>query len=149
MPRGVRKNLKPDDPEAKNRVYREKVRQNLPIDWDQVGEWLELGATGVQIAEAIGMHEDTLYRRCKEEFSMTFAEYRMQKKSQGDFKLLKTQHNLAYKENAPMLIWLGKNRLGQRDTPQEIEVARETMNSFKEIADQIKSYQEKAKIEEK
>ena len=144
MPRGVPK--KPRTPnEVKNAKKREKVRIGTPIDWDEIKHWLFLGATGVQCAEAIGIHEDTLYKRTQTDLGMTFAELRNKMRSRGDLKLLNTQHELAFDKNAMMLIWLGKNRLQQRDTPQELEVSKETMNNFKAIADQLKEMQEKAK----
>lgn len=147
MPRGISK--KPRTPKEKeNSVKREKKRQGTPIHWKEVEHWLELGGTGVQVAEAIGINEQTLYRRCTEDLNMSFAELRAKSRSRGDLKLLDTQHVVAHEKNANMLIWLGKNRLGQRDTPQEVEVSKETMENFKAIAGQLKSLQEKAKKEE-
>lgn len=154
MPRGVRKQVtevqKEKIEKAKN--Y-DKIRKNvgrtlLHIDWDFVDKNLENGCSGVQVAAAMGMHEDTLYKRTIEEKGMAFSDYRQQKMAKGESALLSKQHELAFEKNAMMLIWLGKNRLGQRDTPQEIEVSKETMSNFKEIADQLKSYQERLKEKE-
>lgn len=144
MPRGIPK--KPRTPkETENSIKREKKRQGVPIDWEQVSRWLFNGATGVMCAEAIGIHETTLYRRCTEDLGMSFAELRAKNKSRGDLKLLDTQHELAFDKNTTMLIWLGRNRLQQRDTPLEIELSTETLQSFKAITDQLRDMQEKAK----
>jgi hypothetical protein len=66
-------------------------------------------------------------------------------RSKGDMKLLNTQHELAFDKNTTMLIWLGRNRLLQRDTPLEIELSTETIQSFKAITDQLREMQDKAK----
>lgn len=142
MPRGIPKKPR-TAAERSNSAKREKKRQGTHIDWKEVEEWLECGGTGTQIAEAIGIHEDTLYRRCQEDLNIGFAELRNKKRAIGDFKLLKTQHVLAYEKNCMMLIWLGKNRLQQRDTPLEVEVSKESVENFKAIAAQLKSLQEK------
>jgi hypothetical protein len=147
MPRGVP--TKPRTPREKEKsAQREKKRQGTPIDWEQLEVWLYNGATGVLCAEAIGIHEKTLYRRCEEDLGMTFAELRSKNRARGDLRLLTTQQDLAFDKNCMMLIWLGKNRLQQRDTPQEIEVSKETINSFKAITDQLREMQEKAKKDE-
>ena len=49
---------------------------------------------------------------------MPFSLYKQSKLSKGDALLRKTQAELAIESKHPgMLIWLGKNRLGQKDTP--------------------------------
>ena len=36
-----------------------------------------------------------------------------------------------------MLVWLGKQRLKQRETPVDVTISEETINNFKAAMDQI------------
>lgn len=59
---------------------------------------------------------DTLDRRCKEKFDMTFAEYVAQRhEATAKPKLRKLQWQAAEAGNVTMQIWLGKQMLGQKD----------------------------------
>lgn len=147
MPRGVRNNVSES---ARVRAASAKTpRQKharYKYDWDFIDECLQNGCSGVQVAAAIGLGcPDTLYRAVETKFKLTFSEYRQQKIAKGEAHLLSLQHQLANEKNCNMLIWLGKNRLGQRDTPQEIEVSKETLTNFKAIANQLKTLQENDK----
>jgi len=67
---------------------------------------------------------DTIERRIKEAFSVTFAEYVEQKQMAfAKPKLRKAQMESAMAGNATMLVWLGKQYLDQRDKPKEEEAA--------------------------
>ena len=85
------------------------------INWSFVDSWLHAGADGVSIADAIGVHANTLYNRCKEEKCCDFCDYKAQKKAIGDDHLRVKQHEVAKSGNVQMLIHLGKQRLGQAD----------------------------------
>ena len=86
------------------------------IDWDIVDSLIEAGCDGTHVASYYGIHPDTLYNRCKEEKNLDFSAYKAEKRSNGDVKLFVAQFNkaIAEKDNT-MLIFLGKNRLGQKD----------------------------------
>ncbi len=90
-------------------------RPKAIIDWREVGKMLEAGCTAVGIAETIGIDVDTLYNRCKDDNKMDFSTFRQQKKAKGEDMLREVQFNEALAGNTSMLIWLGKNRLGQSD----------------------------------
>jgi len=139
MPKGVAKN--PTPKQKANQEKRMVTRPPSIIDWNLVDQWLEDGNSGPKIAEAIGIDVSTLYKRCVDDRDMSFSELKQQKCAKGEFDLLRTQHLLAHERNAMMLIWLGKNRLNQRDTPKEVEFTGEALESFKSIADQLKSLQ--------
>lgn len=88
----------------------------IAIDWNKVDELLEAGCDGTQIAAYLGCHEDTLYIRCQDEQKMAFSAYKAQKRAKGDSTLLTAQFDAAVKDkDRAMLIWLGKQRLGQAD----------------------------------
>jgi hypothetical protein len=91
----------------------------LEIDWDKVGYWLEAGASGVDIAETLGIHENTLYGRCKEDLKMDFVAFKAKNKAKGMQNLRVAQYESAVKDkDRGMQIWLGKQWLGQSDKTQ-------------------------------
>lgn len=102
-------------PKSKKKAY----RPTIPIEWNTVDKFLESGCNGVEIAGSLGCSADTLYLRCEKDKKMTFTAYSAQKRSSGDSLLRAAQMNIALKGNASMLIWLGKNRLGQKDDPYQ------------------------------
>jgi len=82
---------------------------------------------------------DTVERRIKEEFDMTFAEYVEQKQMAfAKPKLRKAQFDCALNGNATMLIWLGKQYLGQVEK-QEINVTGDMPDEISEKINQIKA----------
>lgn len=149
MPKGVRNQV---SEKAKKRAASKptpkQIQRRCNYDWDMIDKHLSHGCSGVQVAAALGMEPTTLYKAVETKFKITFSEYRQKKMAKGEAHLLQRQHELADDKNGMMLIWLGKNRLGQRDTPQEIEVSKETLQSFKAITDQLKTLQEQAKKDE-
>ena len=92
------------------------ARPKAKIDWKIAGELITAGCDGVQVAAYFGIHPDTLYMACEKELKMGFSAYLQTKRATGDAMLLKTQFELALKEkDRTMLVWLGKQRLGQRE----------------------------------
>lgn len=68
----------------------------------------------------MGVSPDTLDRRVREKFGITFAEYSKEKRAAGRMSLRRAQWVTATQSRNPaMQIWLGKNMLGQTDK-QEI-----------------------------
>ena len=90
-------------------------RKKIDIDWEQVDKWLEAGAKGTEVAAALGIHFDTLSKRCISEKKSNFSEYLRIKRECGNTKLRLKQQQLAMEGDRGMLIWLGKNRLDQSD----------------------------------
>jgi hypothetical protein len=70
------------------------------------------------IADALGVDEDTLHKWVLREYKMSFSQYLRQKKRRADFELLKDQRELS-KTNPAMAIWLGKQRLDQKENPND------------------------------
>lgn len=97
------------------------ARPRLNIDWKIVDKLLEADCEGTEIAAYIGVHPDTLYLRCQKEKKMGFSEYLQEKKAKGNSLIKVKQFEAAVKDkDKTMLIWLGKQRLGQREK-QEID----------------------------
>ncbi len=88
----------------------------IPIDWKQVGDLLKARCSGSQIADSLGIHENTLYERCRTDLGLDFVAFKAQKRAEGNNKILKTQYEVAtIDKDKSMLIWWGKNYLGQKD----------------------------------
>lgn len=121
-------------------------RPEKPIDWKYVDELLEAGCVGTEIAPHFDLHYNTFYDRVQSTFGIGFTEYAAQKKSKGDSILRHVQFNKAKEGDNSMLIWLGKNRLKQSDSPQEIAVSKETLSNFNFLMSQISSLQSASKL---
>jgi len=106
----------------------QKLLENIEFDgWDQL-DALVVWATQEYCAEKLGISVDSLARRIKEETGLSFAEYKHQKKEPIRINLLKKQYDVAMQGNVSMLIWLGKNELGQSD-----KLDQKVSNSITEI----------------
>ena len=91
-------------------------RPVIPIDWKVVENLLQADCSGSQIASYLGISDDTLYGRVQKEKGMIFSAYSLIFKQKGDSLLKVKQFESAISDkNIAMQIWLGKQRLGQRD----------------------------------
>lgn len=118
----------------------------IPIDWKRADELLEAGCMGTEIAAYFGMHHETFYDRVVKEKGVGFSEYSAKKKSSGEALLREAQYKKAIKkQDNTMLVWLGKQRLGQRENPGELEVSKETNDKYLEVIKQITEMQLKNK----
>ena len=95
-------------------------RPEANIDWEEVESLLMSGCTGTEIAARIGISAPTLYDRCQTDNEMMFSEFSQEKKAKGDTLLKQAQFNAAVVDkDKAMLIWLGKQRLGQKDKSEQ------------------------------
>lgn len=83
--------------------------------WQQVDSMCQIHCRKSEMCAILGVSEDTLERRIKEKFKISFADYFEQKASGGKMSLRRRQYTQAMDGNTTMLIWLGKNWLGQTD----------------------------------
>ena len=90
-------------------------RPEVEIDWKKVDFLIEAGCNGSEIAAHIGVHHDTVYRRIQEEYGENFTDYASKKRQKGEANIRVVQYQKALKGDNHMLIWLGKNRLKQKD----------------------------------
>ena len=90
-------------------------RPKKEIDFNVVDKLCAIQCTGEEIASVVGVDYDTLQRKIKEDFGMTFTEYFELKRSSGKASLRRMQWKAAESGNTTMQIWLGKQYLGQRD----------------------------------
>lgn len=80
------------------------------IDPEQVRKLSAIGATIAEIAAFFDVSRDTIERHFREQIDAG--------KEIGRVRLRKRQYDLAMSGNATMLIWLGKQMLGQTDKTQ-------------------------------
>lgn len=108
-------------------------RPRKEIDYDTLGKLCAIFCTGDECAEILGMSYETLNNRLREDFADAieadpdnvpdhladgFLDYFKKHSARGRASLRKTQFKLATddkKPNPTMLIWLGKQHLGQKD----------------------------------
>mgnify|MGYP003649989596 FL=1 len=90
-------------------------RPQFVIDWKVVESMCGIYCTGEEIAGVLGCSYDTLERAIKREYSLTFAEFFEQKAAKGKVSLRRKQFDSALSGDRTMLIWLGKQWLGQQD----------------------------------
>lgn len=118
-------------------------RPKIPIDWNEVEKSLMAGCHGTEIAAQIGMHPETFYDRCTLEHGIGFTEYSTEKKRKGDRLLRAAQFNNAInKNNTTMQIWLGKQRLGQKENLEEVNISPEIFKQYDAVMNLIQSYQD-------
>lgn len=131
---------------SKNQRYNERAgRPCVKVDWEQVGKWIAGGSKGVQIAARLGIDNDTLYAACQRDLGMGFSDYFQQKRAIGDSMIELSQFELAVKnKNATMLVWLGKQRLGQKETPTEYIVDEKLLGQFEALMQAFENKQKKA-----
>lgn len=91
------------------------ARPRKELNWDEFDKLCGIHATRRELAGWFEVSEDTIERRCQEEFGMSFASYVEQRQSPGKISLRRKQYEVAMSGNVSMLIWLGKQYLGQKD----------------------------------
>lgn len=87
------------------------------------------GCPGTEIAGYFGMSADAFYRRTQEEHGIPFNQYSLEFYQKGDALLRAKQYAKALgvctDGDNTMLVWLGKNRLKQKDkSDEEIEAIK-------------------------
>lgn len=90
-------------------------RPRIELDWDEFEKLCRFQASQVEIAGWFDCSVDTIDRRVKEHYGENFAEVFAKKRGKGQISLRRWQMQCAEKGNATMLIWLGKQYLGQKD----------------------------------
>ena len=86
------------------------------VDFNLLDNLIAIFCTGEECAGVLEIDYDTLNRNIKEKFNIGFSEYFKQKNFKGRASLRRTQFNMA-QTNPALAISLGKQYLGQKDTP--------------------------------
>jgi AraC-like DNA-binding protein len=108
------------------------------VEWDIAGQLIAAGATGKQVASYFGMHPDTFYKKVQAQFCISFTEYQQEHKERGDAMLILAQFEKAVIEkDKALLIWLGKQRLNQKE-PAPASAQGEQSEQLKAFISQVK-----------
>ena len=99
----------------KDKERQGRGRPKAVINWDEVDKYLQAQCDGAKIASLLGIHPNTLYLACEEKYKINFSEYSAQKRGEGKELLRARQFKAAMDGDKTMLIWLGKQYLGQRE----------------------------------
>ena len=95
-------------------------RPRKEVDFDVVKRLCIFHCTKNEICDVLDIDEKTLTLRIQEKFGIGFSEYFKKASSEGKTSLRRKQFEIALKGSIPMLIWLGKQVLDQKDR-QEVE----------------------------
>lgn len=90
-------------------------RPRIEIDLTQVEKMCALRCTADEIAGFLGVSMDALIARIKEAGYKGFPDFFKSHSASGNVSLRRWQWEKAKKGNVTMLIWLGKQYLGQSD----------------------------------
>ncbi len=92
---------------------KEVGRPEILIDWVEFDKLCGFQCTLKEIASFFDCSEDTIERAVQKYFNCNFADYFELKRGKGFASLRRRQFELAMEGNPTMLIWLGKQWLGQ------------------------------------
>lgn len=93
-------------------------RPKIQLNWDDFDDLCAKFCTLEEIAGYFDCSADTVEIRVKEQFGCTFSEHYKRKCSPGKVSLRRKQFELAMAGDKTMLIWLGKQYLGQTEKMQ-------------------------------
>lgn len=102
------------------------------IDWDLFQRLCQIHCTVAEIGAVLGMCPKTLSRHVKKYQGCKLEEYLDRFRGVGRASLRRKQYALAMSGDKTMLIWLGKNELGQADKVEhtgKMSIAQEIINA--------------------
>ena len=113
------------------------------IDAKQFEKLCGLQCTKLEICGWFDITDKTLESWCKRTYGKGFSETFEEKRAAGKISVRRAQYELALKGNATMLIWLGRNYLGQsEDVTVKANVALDDdglSKSLKELGKELES----------
>jgi adenylate kinase family enzyme len=117
------------------------------IDWNRVDDLLKAGCLGTEIAATFDVHPQTFYSRVEEKYNCSFTHYSQERRALGESLIREKQFQKALgltdTGDNTMLIWLGKNRLGQRNEDKLSIVTQEQQTTLDKTMDMVDFLQNK------
>lgn len=113
------------------------ARPRKEIDKKNFESLCELQCTEEEFCGFFGCCTETLNAWCKRTYGKSFSEIFKEKRGAGKVSLRRAQFQAAKNGNATMLVWLGRNWLGQSENKQEEATKNELMQSVKKLLDDI------------
>ena len=96
-------------------------RPRKQIDYRQLEELCRIQCTGEECAAVLGVDYDTLNTALKRDGHGGFSDWNKRNSGYGKASLRRLQWKSAQSGNVSMLIWLGKQYLGQSDKQESVE----------------------------
>ncbi len=103
--------------------------KTIQLDWKVFDDLCGIQCTLEEIASWFDCSEDTIERRVEEHTGLKFADYYAKKRGKGKVSLRRKQFQTALAGDKTLLIWLGKQYLGQSDKI-EVEETNELITNF-------------------
>lgn len=100
-------------------MARKVGRPEKEIDREQFEELCSMMCTEREICAVLKVCSNTLQKFCKKTYHKTFEEIYPDLIAEGKVSLRRLQYQAAQSGSVPILIWLGKQWLGQRDNPDQ------------------------------
>lgn len=87
------------------------------------------------MAGIMDISEDTIERACKKKYKKGFAEVFRLKAAKGKMSVRRRQYQAAMDGSIPMLIWVGKQWLGQSEKIEHSEVEKNKYEELDSLSD--------------
>jgi hypothetical protein len=100
---------------ARKPTGRPTGRPKRVIDWQKSEFGCQINATKKEICKWLNIHDDTLEKYVKVQYGEGFAVVYKKLSVDGIISIRRMQFKKAQEGNVPMLIWLGKQYLGQSE----------------------------------
>jgi len=118
-----------------------KAKHNGPykkvIDFATLSKLCAMHCTGEECASILAMDYDTLNRRLKEEGHKGFTDYYRLNSAKGKMSLRQMQLKIALSGNVAMLMFLGKQYLGQAEKVEQAVTSKTFSPENKEVLEQF------------
>lgn len=126
--------------EKKTNKTKSAGRPRIAIDQSVFEGLCEIQCTLSEVAHVLGCSEDTIERWCKRTYSKRFADIYEEKRDFGRKSIRRAQYEKAVNaKDTSMLIWLGKQYLGQKEPSQQVEVGHDTLDTARAILSGVPS----------
>lgn len=108
------------------------------INYAQLDKLCAIQCTGEECAAFLGMDYEVMNRAIARDGNGGFKDYYAKKSASGKISLRRRQFQAAEDGNPTMLVWLGKQWLGQSDKREEAEIqATQPLNVTFEVRDSV------------
>ena len=119
--REINRQQKPKDLDVESGLKHAGGRPTAAIDYALLDKLCSIHCTGLEIAGILEMDYDTLNKGLKREQGMGFTDYFSMKSASGKAAIRRKQIERALEGNVPMLIWVGKQILGQAEKSENTD----------------------------
>lgn len=128
-------------PAAKKTTAKKQTRPYKEISQETFEGLCRIQCTELEICDVLGVTDKTLAGWCQRTYGKRFSEVYKEKRVPGLVSLRRWQFDAAEAGNITMLVWLGKQCLGQRDKPEENKAS-------KDISDEVESLLSELEMED-